>query len=951
MARYHELRHGGDGAVKARHGLFQSHHTERGGLFPYAPTQNDAMRRSAIAQLMREKIVARSMVAPEKTANDVVLGNPELPSFVKKKEIINTVLNNQVTVVVGPTGSGKSTQVPMFLLEAGFDNIVLTQPRIMASNGVGERIGDELTGAFDDEAARGLVAIQTSEKFEHQEQAKIFVRTDGLEQVMQLDRYLSRLPEGELRKQVANTVIILDEIHESNTNQVGLLALVHRLIDNYPGIRVLVMSATLDAEKYTNYFNDEGTRDVPVVAIEGRPSEVEWLERPDNDAINMIAELVNDGDKLELGDDILLFTSGKEEIKDLINSGHKHGLNLEFYGLDASMLESEQQRAVASHPNTIRVIVSTDIAMTSLTFPKVKYVIDEGIVKNPERDEEGARGLVSQLCSKAEILQRGGRAGRVRPGIHILVSPHKETGHEFVSLEERHEFPEPPIYSADLSSMVLKFANCGIDFESLKLIDPVSLRSIQQAKDKLYNLGAIDEQDKITDLGKTMNKFPIEAEFSRMIAEALKPGVPGGVLENTIAVAAAYSAGGLRDFTQHHKKGEEPWRKLITSPESDGILELQLFRAAGVRPSDNERLWQKTMGLSPKNIIKARKTYKRCMRVAGFDTYLSPLALLDGDNRDLTSHCVASGWMDNIFVRNAKAGRHNKFGYRPMGVVDGTEREISNRSIVDSGRVKTVVGDPRFYLKKTGNGWDKVDIIDNVQPLTEEQLRKLTLRETPHIDPTTAVARDGVIRVVRSMYAGSLLCNRDTVMADVGEIDPGIILKLVLESPGPAQLEMRQLKRELEYLQNLTINEVKQLPQSDYEKLLMDAIRQSGSTELHIIDNKLRELMGRRGIKRELFIGDDQRISIVESAVTTIEVGGEVLSLDYDNGRPVVKRVNPNTIYAMPDEVVLPDGRNVLFRVPKISEDGSKTQRGYYDLPIKQAKLVVEKAQTLFTVS
>lgn len=348
-------------------------HSSARGVFPYV--DHSGQDRYALIERMRKKLrrpePAETLRVRERAETDFSLGNRELPSYEKKAEIVEAVRNNQVTVIVGPTGSGKTTQVPQFLLDAGFDNISVTQPRILAANGVGDRIADELALSLGEEA-RELVAVQTSERFDHQEGAKIFVRTDGLEQVLQLERMLSQMPEDMACEMAANTVLIIDEVHESNVNQVGLLALTKRLLGKYDDLRVVVMSATADTEKYTSYFEDGGMRDVPIVEIEGKPADLKWLERPDVDAIQMIQELYVDGTKLEPGDDILLFTAGKNEIKKLIAQGIASGIKVEFVPLHAGMTSAEQARSVAPHPDTIRVIVSTDVAMTSLTFPHVK---------------------------------------------------------------------------------------------------------------------------------------------------------------------------------------------------------------------------------------------------------------------------------------------------------------------------------------------------------------------------------------------------------------------------------------------------------------------------------------------------------------------------------------------------------------------------------------------------
>ncbi len=916
-------------------------HSSARGVFPYVdPSANG--ERLALVEKMRARMHAEpvEVIAVPEVGEvpefEFSLGNQELPSWNKKADVVQAVKDNQVTIIIGPTGSGKSTQVPQFLIDGGFDEVILTQPRIMAANGVAERIADELEASFGDENARNLVAVQTSERFDRQEEAKIIIRTDGLEQVMQLEKYLQGLDREKQQEVSEKTVLILDEIHESNVNMVGLQALVLEMVDKYPSLRVVVMSATMDAFKYQNYYGDNGKRTVPVVEIEGQPAEVTWTERPDADAIQVIRELVEDGDKLENGDDILLFTSGKREIKDLIDKGLSAGLKIEFVGLHAGMTAAQQAAAIAEHPDTVRVIVSTDVAMSSLTFPHLKYVIDEGIVKNPELDEEGVEGLVSEICSKAEILQRGGRAGRVREGFHITVRPHEETGQPFVTFEDRAEYPTPPIFATDLSRNVLQFANYGLDFERLNLIDKVTPKSIRQAKDKLYNLGAIDEHDKITELGKLMNKFPIGTEYSRMIAEAMKPGVPLNVLVNTIMVASAYEAGGLRDFTRDYPKGKEPWRRNTSSPESDAMLELQLFHAMGVYPVDEEALGKQ--GYDVKNVARARKAFRKSMYRLGLNIFETPILKPNDDEKDQIHHAVASGFVENIYVRG-RVDRH-KYKYNPLSG-NGAARELSDRSPLKTKEkeLQFVIGSLRFYMARTKKGPEKFDIIENVQPITEEQIAQLDVRVT--IEPVGTIVRGGMVRIREKRVAAGVDRGTTERTPRPGEVDEATMLRAVLENPGPAQFELRKIKGQLEKIQELTTTTVTQLTQVTYENFLLRAIRLSGSTEFHVVDAKLGEMMREQGIALDKYIAPGRVNIIREAAFERLMVNGLMVSLDYIQGVPTAKRLSEELIAQLPDDLALPDGRLILVRVPKFSEKEQKMTRSYVDLTVSQAKEAV----------
>jgi ATP-dependent helicase HrpA len=273
----------------------------------------------------------------------------------------------------------------------------------MAANGVADRIRDELQGSFGgEEGARELVSVQTSEKYERSEHTKIFVRTDGLEQVIQLEERLGRMSPERADEEAAQTVLILDEVHESNPNLVGLLAIMKRVIAKYPSMRLVVMSATVNAKRYSDYFADVSpTGEVPVVTIEGRTHEVVMEEHPELMVDKALDRILHTAKDIKEGDDILIFMPGKVEIQDIIEAckerlEHYDGI-VNFLPLHARMTEQEQSKVLPDHEG-INVIVATDVAMTSLTFPRVKYILDTGLTKNPHLDEEGASGLVLETA-------------------------------------------------------------------------------------------------------------------------------------------------------------------------------------------------------------------------------------------------------------------------------------------------------------------------------------------------------------------------------------------------------------------------------------------------------------------------------------------------------------------------------------------------------------------------
>lgn len=521
------------------------------------------------------------------------------------------------------------------------------------------------------------------------------------------------------------------------------------------------------------------------------------------------------------------------------------------------------------------------------------------------------------------------------------MSPHEECGQPFVSFENRAEYPTPPIYATDLSRNVLQFANYGIDFAELDLIDPVSLRAIRHAKDKLYNLGALDDMDRITDVGKIMNKFPVGTECSRMIAEALKPGMSHNVLVNVMLIASAYEAGGLRSFTKKYEKGEEPWNRDARKVEDDAMLERNMFLSAGLE--NDEKQWRelRKKGYDTKNLLRARKAYRKCLHAIGQNPFLTPIYELDGEEMADVYHCVASGLVENIYVRSRSRAKSGARRYHSLTNDAAVSRELSNRTVVNPNLAAIVAGMLRYYMARGKDEdnrtiWNKYDIIENAQPLTPEQIQRLDLRETTF--DTGLVVAGGALKVVVEHRAGGMRRGTSTRMSEVGEVDEGVMLKAVLENPGAAQGELKAIKKELENLQQLTRHRVNQLPQVEFENMLLRAIRQTDSTEFHAIDETLGRMMREQGIGKEKYIAPGLEAGIREAAVATLVIAGEEIRLRYNNGMPVAYTVSPSVLEKLPDEVVIPDGRVVLFRVPKHNEKDGRSAKGYRDVPAHVAK-------------
>lgn len=202
-----------------------------------------------------------------------------------------------------------------------------------------------------------------------------------------------------------------------------------------------------------------------------------------------------------------------------------------------------------------------------------------------------------------------------------------------------------------------------------------------------------------------------------------------------------------------------------------------------------------------------------------------------------------------------------------------------------------------------------------------------------------------MVKVAIERRVGKIRRGMETKTPEAGEIDEGTILKAVLENPGAAQGELKAIKRELENLQHLTQSRVLQFEQVQFENLLLQAIRRSGSTQFYAIDAMLGQIMLEQGITKERFIAKGRENEIRSAAVETVLAGAEVIALKYQNGKPFALNVTPAILEQLPDHVSIPDGREVLFRVPKLTKQGGTMIRGHQDVPAYMAKRTVSKAR------
>ena len=456
-----------------------------------------------------------------------------LPVYQQKDKILKVLNENQVIVVQSPTGSGKTTQLPIILHEAGYDSdgiIAVTQPRRIAALSVSEFIAKQLGTTYP-----GLVGYKMRFEDKTDETTKIKIMTDGiLLQEMKLDPWLSKY-----------SVIMVDEAHERSLNIDFVLGLLKRVIEVRKEFKIIVSSATMNAEAFSSYFDN-----CPIVTIETVTYPVTMIYDPPSVTTGtqseaaceaLLKKISSTVERVLNNDDhggILIFLPGEKIIKDCMKMlDHSHFARkiytLPLYG---RLSKEDQERVFLPTPRGKRkVIISTNIAETSVTIPDITTVIDSGLAKlNFYNPHTFTSSLIETTVSKASCNQRKGRAGRTQPGTCCRLYSKKD-------FETRPMYTTEEIYRTDLSEVVLQMADLGIkDFCGFDFISPPGKENIFGAVDTLNMLGALDADNSLSPIGKMMVNFPLEPRISRIIVESIMK-YPD-VLEDALIAAAFLSA-------------------------------------------------------------------------------------------------------------------------------------------------------------------------------------------------------------------------------------------------------------------------------------------------------------------------------------------------------------------------------------------------------------------------
>ncbi len=521
-----------------------------------APDKRDKALTALAAEIDKAvtKAETRKAARPDKVSYPA-----ELPITEWRQELLDTIRDNQVVIVAGETGSGKSTQLPKLCLELGrgADGFIgHTQPRRIAARSIATRVAEELGSSIGE-----LVGFTVRFSDQVGDTTLIKLMTDGiLLNEIHRDRRLSRYD-----------TIIIDEAHERSLNIDFLLGYLKNLLPKRPDLKVIITSATIDTERFSAHFNN-----APIVEVSGRTYPVEMRYSPLDDPTqpeprdqpqgisDAVVELFTEKDG-----DILVFCSGEREIRDAADTLEELGLrHTEIVPLYGRLSAGEQNRVFQKHTGR-RIVLATNVAETSLTVPGIRAVVDAGTARI---SRYGRRTKVQRLpieaISQASADQRAGRCGRLGPGVCIRLFSEDD-------YNSRPEFTEPEIQRTGLASVILQMAALDLgEIESFPFLDPPDSRSIRDGIALLEEVGALEpNSDRLTKIGRNLARLPLDIRLGRMVLEADR----NLCLSEVEVIAAALSIQDPRERPVDKEQQADQKHARFVDEESDFLGWLKLW--------------------------------------------------------------------------------------------------------------------------------------------------------------------------------------------------------------------------------------------------------------------------------------------------------------------------------------------------------------------------------------
>jgi len=669
-----------------------------------------------------------------------------LPIVEKREHILDVINKHQVVVLCGETGSGKTTQLPKICLQLGrgvTGKIGHTQPRRIAARSVAARIAEELQSPLG-----GHVGYKVRFQDHVQDSSYIKVMTDGI--------LLAEIQsDPELREY---DTLIIDEAHERSLNIDFMLGYLRRLLPHRPDLKIIITSATIDPQRFSHHFNQ-----APVIEVSGRSWPVEVRYRPlsgeDEDQkerergqaiLDAVDELAAEG-----AGDVLVFLPGERAIREASELLRKHHPpQTEILPLYARLSAAQQNRVFRPHKGR-RIVLATNVAETSLTVPGIRYVLDTGLARLGRYSyRTKVQRLPIEAVSQASANQRTGRCGRVASGICIRLYGEDD-------YLARPQFTEPEIQRTNLAAVILQMAALGLgDIEAFPFVDPPDLRFIRDGYKLLHELGAVDEQQRLTRLGRQIARLPVDPRLARMILAARDRHC----LSEVLIIVSALEVIDPRERPMDQAQAADEKHALFKDPKSDFLSYLNLWNAYREQTrhlSQNKlRKWCREHFLSFLRMREWKDVHRQLqVQVTGMGMTCHEAK---ADYRSI--HCVLlTGLLGNLAFQvdagEYTGARNLKFTLFPgSGLVKNRPKWLVASELVETGR---------RYLRTAAYidpAW--------VEPLAQHLVRR------SYSEPHWEKRRAQVVAFERVTLYGLPLVQRRKV--NFGPIEPGISRELFI---------------------------------------------------------------------------------------------------------------------------------------------------------------------------
>ncbi|ASK34056.1 ATP-dependent RNA helicase HrpA [Alloalcanivorax mobilis] len=598
---------------------------------------------------------------------------PDLPVVHHREELAEAIRRHQVVVVAGETGSGKTTQLPKICLQLGRGAngyIGHTQPRRLAARSVASRLAEELHSQVG-----ALVGYKVRFSEQVGDNSLIKLMTDGmLLSEVQNDRFLNRYD-----------TLIIDEAHERSLNIDFLLGYLKQLLPSRPDLKVIITSATIDHRRFAEHFSG-----APVFEVSGRTFAVETRYRPpegERELGQQVEEVLREIQAEERRSgasgarDVLVFLSGERDIRDV----HHHLKRCEFRDTEllplyARLSAAEQQRVFSAHRGR-RVVLSTNVAETSLTVPGIRYVIDAGTARISRYSVHSkVQRLPVEPVSQASANQRAGRSGRLMPGIAYRLYGEDD-------FLKRPAFTDPEIQRTNLAAVILQMADLRLGkVEDFPFMEPPDGRFVRDGYRLLEELGALDAQRQPTTLGRQLARFPLDPTLARMVVA----GAAKQCLRETLVIVAGLAVQDPRERPRDKQQQADQAHQPFESKESDFLFFWNLWcwaeeQREALTRNQYEKLLKKNF-LAPSRMREWRDTHRQLVllaREAGWALNAEPAGY------EPIHRALLTGLLGNVMSRDEEGEWLSTRNRKPLIWPGSALRKTKSRWLVAAEQVET----------------------------------------------------------------------------------------------------------------------------------------------------------------------------------------------------------------------------------------------------------------------